>query len=279
MLEMVSAGIVTGMPATLARGSEPGSAFFIIASMGLPSILYWEDPIQSGAVFGTVLVVLLSLASYSLITVVSYTCLTLLMLVLAVKLYSYVMVMLKKAEPGSDPLAMVAAMPVTVPADTISNMSPCVAKTLNNFTTELRRLFLVENMVDTIKFGLSLWLLTYLGSWFNFLTLVILAWLGLFTAPKLYINNQAQVDEVVGKVMAQVEEVKGKVVALIPNKAALKKNELLVKNISFHNLCIGCQISRLHGSRCIILVCSHLNNPYVLLTRMKSVRNRIFTLF
>lgn len=191
--------------------------------MALPSILYWEDPVQSGAVFGTVFVTLVSVCYYSLITVVSYTCLTLLMLVLAVKLYSYGMVMLKKAEPGSDPLAKVAAMPVTVPAETITNMSPCVAKTLNNLTTELRRLFLVENMVDTIKFGLSLWLLTYLGSWFNFLTLIILTWLGLFTLPKLYINNQTQVDEVLEKVMAQVEEVKGKVVALIPNKAAVKE--------------------------------------------------------
>jgi len=191
--------------------------------MALPNILYWEDPVSTGAVFGTVLVTLVSLCYYSLITVASYTCLTLLMVVLAVKLYSYVMVMLKKAEPGSDPLAKVAAMPVTVPADTISNMAPCVAKSLNNFTTELRRLFLVENMVDTIKFGLSLWLLTYLGSWFNFLTLLILAWLVLFTAPKLYINNQAQVDEVVGMVMAQVEDVKAKVVALIPNKAAVKE--------------------------------------------------------
>ena len=124
--------------------------------MALPSILYWEDPIQTGAVFGSVLVVLLSLASYSLITVVSYTCLTLLMVVLGVKLYSYVMVMMKKAEPGSDPLAKVAAMPVTIPTETISNMSPCVAGSLNKATTELRRLFLVENMVDTLKFGVSL---------------------------------------------------------------------------------------------------------------------------
>ena len=100
--------------------------------------------------------VLLSLASYSLITVVSYTCLTLLMVVLGVKAYSYVMVMMKKAEPGSDPLAKVSAMPVTIPTDTIYNMSPCVAGTLNKVTTELRRLFLVENMVDTLKFGVSL---------------------------------------------------------------------------------------------------------------------------
>ena len=47
------------------------------------------------------------------------------------------------------------------------------------------RLFLVENMVDTIKFGLSLWCLTYIGSWFNAMTLVILAWVTAFTVPKV----------------------------------------------------------------------------------------------
>jgi len=196
--------------------------------MALPSILYWEDPLQSGAVFGTVLVVLLSLASYSLITVVSYTCLTLLMVVFSVKAYSYVMVMMKKAEPGSDPLAKVAAVPVTIPTETISEMSPCVAGSLNKFTTELRRLFLVENMVDTLKFGVSLWMLTYIGSWFNMLTLVILAWIALFATPKLYQQNQEQVDQVLGQVMAHVEDAKSKVLALIPNKAVstpVKKDE------------------------------------------------------
>ena len=88
---------------------------------------------------------------------------------------------------------MIAAMPVTVPTETITNMSPCVASSLNKFTTELRRLFLVEDMVDTIKFGLSLWLLTYIGSWFNMLTLLILAWITLFVSPKLYQQNKSQV--------------------------------------------------------------------------------------
>ena len=191
--------------------------------MAVPAIVYWEDPVVSGGVFGAVLVVLLALSSYSLITVVSYTCLTLLMVVLGVKVYSYVMVMMKKAEPGSDPLAKVSAMAVTIPDDTITNMSPCIAGFINKTTTELRRLFLVEDMVDTIKFGLSLWLLTYIGSWFNMLTLLILAWVTLFSAPKLYVNNQAQVDEVMGQVMAQIEEVKGKVLAMIPNKSVKKE--------------------------------------------------------
>merc|ERR1719251_878012 len=113
-------------------------------------------------------------------------------------------------------------MPVTIPEETFKSFTPCLAAHLNKATVELRRLFLVEDMIDTIKFGLSLWLLTYIGSWFNMLTLLILAWIILFSTPKLYQQNQAQVDEVLGQVMTQVEDVKGKVLALIPNKAAVK---------------------------------------------------------
>ena len=70
--------------------------------------------------------------------------------------------------------------------------------------------------METLKFGLSLYVLTYVGAWFNALSLVILAWIGVFTLPKLYLNNQAAVDEVVGKVAGQVNEVKAKVVEALP---------------------------------------------------------------
>ena len=66
-------------------------------------------------------------------------------------------------------------------------------------------------------------MLTYIGSWFNMLTLVILAWIALFATPKLYQQNQAQVDEVLGQVMTQLKEVQDKVLALIPNKAVKKE--------------------------------------------------------
>ena len=123
--------------------------------MALPSILYWEDSIQTGAVFGTVLVILLSLASYSLITVVCYTCNTLLLVVVGVKAYSYVMVMMKKAEPGSNPLSMMEAMPVTVPAETISNMSTSVTSFINKIITEFRRLFFEDNEEYISKITMS----------------------------------------------------------------------------------------------------------------------------
>ena len=56
---------------------------------------------------------------------------------------------------------------------------------LNASLVKLCRLFLVENMLDSIKFGLSLWVLTYIGSWFNAMTLVLMSWVGLFTIPKV----------------------------------------------------------------------------------------------
>jgi len=184
------------------------------------SLLYWENPVQSGAVFGTVLATLLSLCSYSLIYVASNLCLLALLAVGLIKLYTKGMVMLGKATPGSDPLEQISSMSLSIPTENLSAYSASLSDKLNGIIAELRRLFLVENMIDTLKFGMSLWCLTYIGSWFNAITLVILAWIAAFTIPKAYIMNQDKADEVIGKVKAQLDEIKSKVMAMIPVKAS-----------------------------------------------------------
>lgn len=45
---------------------------------------------------------------------------------------------------------------------------------INAYIAELRRLFLVEDLVDSLKFALLLYLLTYIGAIFNGMTVVIL---------------------------------------------------------------------------------------------------------
>jgi len=92
---------------------------------------------------------------------------------------------------------------------------------------ELRRLFLLESIFDTIKFILCLWGLTYIGSWFNMMTLLMLTWLGVFSLPLVYKNNQAAVDDVIGQVNTQISDIKEKVMGVIPmkNKDAMKKEE------------------------------------------------------
>ena len=71
-------------------------------------------------------------------------------------------------------------------------------------------------MVESVKFALVLWLLTYVGSLFNGLTLVILAVVGLFTLPKVYETHQEKIDQNLDLVKGKINDVVDKVQAVLP---------------------------------------------------------------
>merc|ERR1719229_2029923 len=189
--------------------------------MGFESTYQWEDPIYTGVIFGTVLATLISICYYSLISVIAYVSIALLLAVSAVKLYTYVMVTFLKKDV-TNPIAKFAGVDVTIPGDKINDLAGKATDKLNCSLKELRRLFMVENMLDSIKFGLSLWVLTYIGSWFNAMTLFIMAWVGLFSVPKIYINNKAQIDPILDQVKAKLTEVSDKVTNMMPQAKAVE---------------------------------------------------------
>lgn len=63
---------------------------------------------------------------------------------------------------------------LTLSQEKVQHIAGVAVAHLNGFTAELRRLFLVEDLIDSIKFGVILWVFTYIGAWFNGMTLVIL---------------------------------------------------------------------------------------------------------
>lgn len=65
---------------------------------------------------------------------------------------------------------------------------------LHKALVEIRRRILIEDIVDSTKFALLLWAMTYIGHWFNGLSLLILNYVALFTLPKVYENNKTQID-------------------------------------------------------------------------------------
>merc|ERR1719500_1769584 len=175
--------------------------------------------------FSGVLALLVSICYYSLVSVLAYISLGLLAAIMAIKVYSTVMVFMKKAEPGSDPLQCVQCADLSIPPEKVADMTGFLVDVINPSIMELRRLFLLESIFDTVKFILCLWGLTYIGSWFNMMTLVILTWLGLFSLPLVYKNNQAAVDDVIGQVNTQITDIKEKIAGVIPMKNKFLKKE------------------------------------------------------
>lgn len=105
---------------------------------------------------------------------------------------------------------------VTVTSEKMHEVADLTAAKLNGTLVELRRLFLVEDLVDSVKFALVLWALTYVGSWFNGLTLVILGVIGLFSLPKVYETHQEKIDQNVDLVRGKINDIVDKVQAVLP---------------------------------------------------------------
>ncbi|XP_029041376.2 reticulon-1 isoform X1 [Osmia bicornis bicornis] len=179
------------------------------------ALIYWRDPKKSGAVFGCILGVLLSLAYFSLISVLAYLSLLVLTGTIAFRIYKTVLQALQKTSDGH-PFKDILELDLTLSAEKVHEVTVVAVAHANATVSELRRLFLVEDFVDSLKFGVLLWCLTYVGSWFNGMTLIIIGVIALFTLPKVYETNKAQIDQNLALVHGKINELTAKVKAAIP---------------------------------------------------------------
>ncbi|XP_075153797.1 reticulon isoform X3 [Haematobia irritans] len=179
------------------------------------SLIYWRDVKKSGIVFGAGLVTLLAISCFSVISVFAYLSLLLLAGTIAFRIYKSVMQAIQKTSDGH-PFKEYLEFDLTLSQEKIQNIAGVAVAHINGFTAELRRLFLVEDLVDSIKFGVILWVMTYIGAWFNGMTLVILAFVSLFTLPKVYENNKQSIDTYLDLARSKVAEVTEKIKAAIP---------------------------------------------------------------
>lgn len=179
------------------------------------ALIYWRDPQKSGIVFGAILGVLLSLAYFSLISVLAYLSLLVLTGTVAFRIYKTVLQAVQKTSDGH-PFKDILELELTVSAEKVHEVADVAVAHANAAVSELRRLFLVEDFVDSLKFGVLLWCLTYVGSWFNGMTLIIIGVVVLFTLPKVYETNSAQIDQNLALVQNKINELTARIKAAIP---------------------------------------------------------------
>ncbi|KAM9355547.1 reticulon-1a isoform 1-T1 [Pholidichthys leucotaenia] len=185
-------------------------------------LLYWRNVKQSGAVFSSVLLLLFSLTQFSVVSVGAYLALAALSATISFRIYKSVLQAVQKTDEGH-PFKAYLEMEIALSQDQISKYADKILLYSNTCMKELRRLFLVQDLVDSLKFAVLMWLLTYVGALFNGLTLLILAVISMFTMPVVYEKHQAQIDQYVGLIRTQVNLVVGKIQAKIPG--AKRKEE------------------------------------------------------
>ncbi|KAK2158111.1 hypothetical protein LSH36_177g04082 [Paralvinella palmiformis] len=178
-------------------------------------LIYWRDVKKTGVVFGSLLVVLLSLALFSVLSVIAYLSLAALTVTVSFRIYKNVLGAVQKMAEGH-PFKEYLDADISLPEDKVHHVADCVMSHGSAVLRELRRLFLVEDMIDSFKFGLLLWVLTYIGAWFNGMTLVILAVVTVFTIPKVYETHKAQIDQYIDIVTKRVTDVTKQIWEKIP---------------------------------------------------------------
>ncbi|XP_015138831.1 reticulon-4 isoform X7 [Gallus gallus] len=189
------------------RVSSSGSA--------VVDLLYWRDIKKTGVVFGASLFLLLSLTVFSIVSVTAYIALALLSVTISFRIYKGVIQAIQKSDEGH-PFRAYLESDVAVSEELIQKYSSVVLGHINGTVKELRRLFLVDDLVDSLKFAVLMWVFTYVGALFNGLTLLILALISLFSVPVIYERHQAQIDHYLGLVNKNVKDAMAKIQAKIP---------------------------------------------------------------
>ncbi|XP_026165120.1 reticulon-1-A isoform X6 [Mastacembelus armatus] len=202
-------------PAPAEAAEQPAVTEERLAPASLVDLLYWRDVKTTGVVFSATLLLLLSLTVCSIVSVSSYIGLALLSVTICFRIYKGILQAIQKSDEGH-PFKQYLDRDVGLSEDMVHKYSDIVLAKLNKTIVELRRLFLVEDLVDSIKFAVLMWILTYIGALFNGLTLLILGLVGVFSCPIVYEKHQAQIDHYLGLVNNQIKDVVGKIQAKVP---------------------------------------------------------------
>ncbi|XP_031322903.1 reticulon-4 isoform X2 [Camelus dromedarius] len=205
-----SSGSVDETLFALPAASEP-----VIHSSAVVDLLYWRDIKKTGVVFGASLFLLLSLTVFSIVSVTAYIALALLSVTISFRVYKGVIQAIQKSDEGH-PFRAYLESEVAISEELVQKYSNSALGHVNCTIKELRRLFLVDDLVDSLKFAVLMWVFTYVGALFNGLTLLILALISLFSVPVIYERHQAQIDHYLGLANKNVKDAMAKIQAKIP---------------------------------------------------------------
>lgn len=180
-------------------------------------IFHWKKPIETGLYFSIGATLIIALTFFSIISVVAYSALGLIAASSLIRLYKAVMMTLGKSTetPFDHVWDKVLSLNFSLSPDKMHQLLDASLGNLNSSFVYFKQVLLVEDKLATLKFGVFLYLLTYIGAWFNGMTLITITYLALFSVPIFYEKNKTKIDEYVnlasGQITSVINMVTGKV--------------------------------------------------------------------
>merc|ERR1711872_925366 len=183
---------------------------------GVVDLIYWKDIKKSAGVAASSLILLISLSIFSVLSVISYISLAVLTVTFSFAVYKRTLAAIQKSDAGH-PFGQYLEMDLSISPEKAQEYAEIISSYMATYVGELHRLVLVEDMIDSIKFGNFLWVMTYVGAWFNGLTLLILGLVSMFSLPKTYEVYQEQIDAYLALAQDQVKGIMAHLKKQMPN--------------------------------------------------------------
>merc|ERR1712061_262777 len=158
------------------------SATMLLSNPRVRSLVYWDNPRDSGIVCGSLLVCLLAVRYISLISVIGNLSLALVTATMSFRIYKSVLAAVNKNQEGH-PFKAFLDIDIRIPEAQLTSALENAGARVNGLLAALKAIILVENIVESAKFAMGMYLVGYLGALMTGLTLVTLAWIGVFSLP------------------------------------------------------------------------------------------------
>lgn len=156
-------------------------------------MLLWKDPKCSGAVFGTSLVLLLSIACCSLLSVVGSLMLLALSAVGAYRFYLALLFRIKGQY--DDTFSKLSSKDFSLPKEKVKELTNLLENDINKLLNNLKAIILWDNVTTSTMAFACFYVLYCVGTVFNTMTLLILALISAFTIPKVYQVYKKPIDQ------------------------------------------------------------------------------------
>ncbi|XP_041797202.1 reticulon-2a isoform X2 [Chelmon rostratus] len=179
----------------------------VCTHIAVMDLIYWKDTERTGMVLTGLVVGLLSLFQLSIITVVSTVSLAVMCFTISVRIYYQVLYILSWGD-GEHPFKSYLDLDISFSGEEADlYMQKAIVMALSA-ADALKGLFFVQNLFESLKLLVLMYLVTYLGDLCNGLTLLIISVIAVFSLPLFYRQRQEQVDGVVAKIQAHVDNIK-----------------------------------------------------------------------